>query len=78
MKEIMTIDDAVQALSQARAPADLVRLSNVADAMRHFARRSGLGLAAQNRFAEIRLKAELLRGDLDARAHCRAWNATRR
>jgi N6-adenosine-specific RNA methylase IME4 len=56
--EIISIDDALRALAEATTPVEFVRLANVAETLRHFAIRAGLGLAAQNRAAEIRLRAE--------------------
>src|SRR5690349_17782575 len=64
MKEIMTIDDALRAVAEAKMPADLLRIANTADAMRHYARRSMAGLLAQNRCAEIRLRAERRLGEM--------------
>ncbi len=56
--EITTIDVALRALAEARTPTEFVRLANVAESLRVYAIRAGMGLRAQNRAAEIRLRAE--------------------
>jgi N6-adenosine-specific RNA methylase IME4 len=62
--EIISIDDALRALAEANTPVEFVRLANVAETLRHFAIRARLGMAAQNRAAEIRLRAERGLGSL--------------
>ena len=47
-----------RALAAARAPDELIDLANKAEAMRRYAQRSRLGMAAQNKCAELRLRAE--------------------
>lgn len=64
MKEISTIDEVLRAVAEAREPAELVKIANVADAMRHLARRARLGMAAANRAASIRLYAERKLGSM--------------
>jgi N6-adenosine-specific RNA methylase IME4 len=64
LTEIITIDDALRALAEATTPLEFVRLANVAETLRHYAIRAGLGMAAQNRAAEIRLRAERGLGSL--------------
>jgi N6-adenosine-specific RNA methylase IME4 len=54
----ITLDDAVRALADAWTVDDLVRVSNAAEALRRYAERARLGLAAQNRAATIRFEAE--------------------
>jgi N6-adenosine-specific RNA methylase IME4 len=55
---LINIDDALRALAEARTPEQLIDLSNKAEALRRYAQRARLGMAAQNRCAEIRLRAE--------------------
>jgi N6-adenosine-specific RNA methylase IME4 len=55
---LITIDAALQALASANTPDELITLSNQAEALRVYAQRAKLGMAAQNRCAEIRLRAE--------------------
>lgn len=55
---MISIDDALRALAEARTPEELIILSNKAEALRRYAQRARLGMAAQNRCAEIRLRAE--------------------
>jgi len=55
---LITIDDALRALAEARTPEQLIGLANKAEALRRYAQRTRLGMAAQNRCAEIRLRAE--------------------
>jgi len=54
----MPIDVALKALTEAKTPTEFTRLANVAETLRVYAIRAGLGLAAQNRAAEVRLRAE--------------------
>jgi N6-adenosine-specific RNA methylase IME4 len=56
--EIATLDRLMRQLSEARVPSDFTKLATIAETMRAFAVRAGLGLAAQNRCAEVRLRAE--------------------
>jgi N6-adenosine-specific RNA methylase IME4 len=55
---LITVDDALRALAEARSPAQLIGLANTAESLRRYAQRARLGMAAQNRCAEIRLRAE--------------------
>jgi len=55
---LITVDDALRALAEARTPEQLVRLANTAETLRRYAQRARLGMTAQNRCAEIRLRAE--------------------
>jgi len=55
---LITIDDALRALAEARSPEQLIGLANTAETLRRYAQRARLGMAAQNRCAEIRLRAE--------------------
>jgi MT-A70 len=55
---LISIDDALRALAEARTPQEMVKLANTAEALRRYAQRARLGMAAQNRCAEIRLRAE--------------------
>src|SRR5437868_1714660 len=57
-KFMATIEAAIRALADATTPDELVRISNGAEALRVYARRARLGLSAQNRAAELRLRAE--------------------
>jgi N6-adenosine-specific RNA methylase IME4 len=57
-QDLALIDAAMRALAEARAPNELIDLANRAEAMRRYAQRSRLGLAAQNKCAELRLRAE--------------------
>jgi N6-adenosine-specific RNA methylase IME4 len=55
---LITVDDALRALAEARTPEQLIGLANTAETLRRYAQRARLGMAAQNRCAEIRLRAE--------------------
>src|SRR5215469_18252049 len=55
---LISIDGALQALAEARAPEQLIDLANTAETLRGYAQRARLGMAAQNKCAEIRLRAE--------------------
>ena len=55
---LITVDDALRALAEARSPEQLVRLGNTAETLRRYAQRARLGMVAQNRCAELRLRAE--------------------
>jgi N6-adenosine-specific RNA methylase IME4 len=56
--DLASLERLARAIAEAREPADLVELANRAEAYRRYAERARLGLVLQNRFAEIRLKAE--------------------
>jgi N6-adenosine-specific RNA methylase IME4 len=62
-QSLMSIDDALRALAEARTPKQLIGLANTAEALRRYAQRSRLGLIAQNRCAELRLRAERKLGE---------------
>jgi hypothetical protein len=69
------IDAALSALASATTPDEFIQPSNQAAASQVYARRAKLGMVAQNRCAEIRLRAERkLRGtpgdDPEAFAGC--------
>jgi N6-adenosine-specific RNA methylase IME4 len=61
---VITIDAALQALASANTPDELIRLSNQAAALQVYARRAKLGMVAQNRCGELRLRAERKLGEL--------------
>jgi len=61
---VMTVDAALDAPASANTPGELIALSNQAAALQVYARRAKLGLLAQNRCAEIRLRAERKLGEL--------------
>ena len=61
---LQTIDDAKRMLAGTRDLLDIKAIRDVAEAMRHFAKAAGLGLAAQNHAAEVKLRAERRYGDL--------------
>src|SRR6266481_4558676 len=61
---LITIDAALQALASANTPDELITLANQAAALEVYARRAKLGMVAQNRCAEIRLRAERKLGEL--------------
>jgi hypothetical protein len=58
------IDRALRALVLAETPAELAGIASVAEGLRIFARRAKLGLAAQNRAADIRVRCERRIGEL--------------
>jgi N6-adenosine-specific RNA methylase IME4 len=62
-QDLMLIDAAMRALAEAREPGELIDLANRAEAMRRYAQRSRLGMAAQNKCAELRLRAERKLGE---------------
>jgi hypothetical protein len=62
MAEPITIDAAMRALAEAKTPTEFVNLATTAETLRHYAIRAGLGLAAQNKCAELRLRAECALG----------------
>jgi hypothetical protein len=55
---LITVDDALRALAEARNPEQLVRLVNTAETLRCYAQRARLGMTAQNKCTELRLRAE--------------------
>jgi N6-adenosine-specific RNA methylase IME4 len=55
---LISIDDAVRSIAETRTPEELIDVANKAEALRRYAARSRMGLAAQNKCAEIRLRAE--------------------
>lgn len=61
---LITVDAALHALASATTPDELINLANQAAAMQVYARRARLGMLAQNRCAEIRLRAERKLGEL--------------
>ena len=61
---VITIDAALSALASANTPDELITLANQAAALQLYARRAKLGMVAQNRCAEIRLRAERKLGEL--------------
>ncbi|HEV2174731.1 MAG TPA: hypothetical protein VGR71_14235, partial [Nitrospira sp.] len=64
MSDLIPLDVAMQAVAAAQSPVELVELSGQAEAFRVYARRAGLGLAVQNRGAEIRLRCERRIGEM--------------
>ena len=63
-QSVITIDAALSALASANTPDELITLANQAAALQVYARRAKLGMFAQNRCAEIRLRAERKLGEL--------------
>src|SRR5258708_26856742 len=64
----------MRALAEARSPEQLIELANTAETLRRYAQRARLGMAAQNKCAELRLRAERKLGDFlatTARLHGR-------
>jgi len=61
---LVTVDAALNALAGLNSPVDLINLANKAEAFRRYAQRAKLGLLAQNRCAELRLRAERKLGEL--------------
>src|SRR4051794_9752659 len=55
-RELALIDAATKALTEARSPAEFLEIANKAEALRQYVRRARLGLLAQNRCAELRLR----------------------
>jgi hypothetical protein len=55
---LISIDDALRTLAEARTSEQLIDLANTAETLRRYAQRARLGMAAQNRCAELRLRAE--------------------
>jgi hypothetical protein len=63
-RELIPVDAMLRALMEAKTPQDLITLASKAEALRHYAKRAKLGLDAQNRCAEIKLRAERQLGGL--------------
>jgi len=61
---LITIDAALHALASANTPDELITLANQAEALRAYARRAKLGMVAQNRCADIRVRAERKLGEI--------------
>ena len=61
---VTTIDGGLSALASANTPDELITLANQAAALQLYARRAKLGMVAQNRCAELRLRAERKLGEL--------------
>src|SRR5258708_298669 len=61
---VSTIDAAMRALAEAQTPLELMKVANMAEALRVYASRAKLGLTVQNKAAEIRLRAERRIGEL--------------
>jgi N6-adenosine-specific RNA methylase IME4 len=61
---LQTIEDAKRLLVEVRDLSDIRAIHDAAEAMRTYAKAAGLGLAAQNHAAEIRLRAERRGGEL--------------
>src|SRR6516164_4892054 len=61
---LITIDAALHALASATTPDELITLANQAAALQVYAKRAKLGMVAQNRCAELRLRAERKLGQL--------------
>jgi hypothetical protein len=62
--ELIPVDALVRALAEAKTPQARILLASKAEALRHFAQRVKLGLDAQNRCAETKLRAERQLGGL--------------
>jgi N6-adenosine-specific RNA methylase IME4 len=60
---LISIDDALRTIAEARTPEQLIDLANSAESLRRYAQRARLGMAAQNKCAELRLRAERKLGD---------------
>jgi N6-adenosine-specific RNA methylase IME4 len=61
---LITVDAALHAIASANTPDELITLANQAAALQVYARRAKLGMVAQNRCAEIRLRAERKLGQI--------------
>jgi N6-adenosine-specific RNA methylase IME4 len=61
---LITVDAALHARASAKTPDELITLANQATALEVYARRAKLGMVAQNRCAELRLRAERKLGEL--------------
>jgi len=57
-RTLIPIDEAMWALANAGSPHEMIDIANRAEAMRRYAQRARLGLQAQNRCAELRLRAD--------------------
>jgi N6-adenosine-specific RNA methylase IME4 len=62
-RTLIPIDEAMRALADAQSPQEMLDIANRAEAMRRYAQRARLGLEAQNRCAEVRLRAERKLGE---------------
>lgn len=58
------LDRAMEVLAATEAPKELAIVADAAEALRTFARRARLGLVAQNRAAELRLRSERRLGEI--------------
>ena len=58
---LITVDDALRALAEARNPEQSIELANPAETLRRYAQRARLGMAAQNRFAFARKESLRIR-----------------
>lgn len=56
--DLIALERLAQAIDEAREPIELVEIADRAEAYRRFAQRARLGLQLQNKFAELRLRAE--------------------
>jgi N6-adenosine-specific RNA methylase IME4 len=61
---LITIDAALHALASATTPDELITLADQAEALRVYVKRAKLGLIAQNRCADIRLRADRKAGQV--------------
>jgi hypothetical protein len=61
---LTTVDAAFQALANANTPEELIDLADRAEAMRSYVERARLGMIAQNRCADVRVRAERKLGEL--------------
>lgn len=64
MHELVLLDQAGQALSEARSLDDIRAIRDKAEAVRKYAQSASLGLDVQNRAAEVKLRAERQAGKL--------------
>ena len=55
---LVTVDGAMRALAAANTPEELIDLASKAEAMRRYAQKAKLGLAAMNRCAWVKISAE--------------------
>jgi len=62
--ELMVLDKAMHALSEARTLGEIKQIRDKAEAVRKYARSAALGLSAQNYAAEVKLRAERKAGSL--------------
>ena len=56
--DLIALERLARAVAEAQDPAELAEIADRAEAYRRYAERARLGLVLQNRFAEIRLRAE--------------------